>query len=136
MAPKSVITRPSSGHTLSGPGFYEITGLAWSGHGTVRRVEISIDGGKTWKDARLQAPILRMAHTRFNFDWNWDGQETLIQSRCTDDQGETQLSVAELYKNWGYTDYKSQDKTRAIHFNAIQPWRIAKDGSVYDAMFD
>ncbi|PYS26467.1 MAG: sulfite dehydrogenase [Acidobacteria bacterium] len=136
MAPKSVITRPSSGHTLSGPGFYEITGLAWSGYGTVRRVEISIDGGKTWKDARLQAPILRMAHTRFNFDWNWDGQETLIQSRCTDDQGETQLSVAELYKNWGYTDYKSQDKTRAIHFNAIQPWRIAKDGSVYDAMFD
>jgi sulfane dehydrogenase subunit SoxC len=135
MAPKSVITRPSSGHTLSGPGFYEITGLAWSGYGTVRRVEISIDGGKTWKDARLQAPILRMAHTRFNFDWNWDGQETLIQSRCTDDQGETQLSVAELYKNWGYTDYKSQDKTRAIHFNAIQPWRIAKDGSVYDAMF-
>src|SRR3989442_1097373 len=136
MAPKSVITRPSSGHTLSGPGFYEITGLAWSGYGTVRRVEISIDGGKTWKDARLQAPILRMAHTRFNFDWNWDGQETVIQSRCTDDQGETQLSVAELYKNWGYTDYKSQDKTRAIHFNAIQPWRIAKDGSVYDAMFD
>ena len=136
MAPKSVITRPSSGHTLSGPGFYEITGLAWSGYGTVRRVEISIDGGKTWKDARLQAPILRMAHTRFNFDWNWDGQETLIQSRCTDDQGETQLSIAELYKNWGYTDYKSQDKTRAIHFNAIQPWRIAKDGSVYDAMFD
>jgi len=135
MAPKSVITRPSSGHTLPGPGFYEITGLAWSGYGTVRRVEISIDGGKTWKDARLQAPILRMAHTRFNFDWNWDGQETLIQSRCTDDQGETQLSVAELYKNWGYTDYKSQDKTRAIHFNAIQPWRIAKDGSVYDAMF-
>jgi sulfane dehydrogenase subunit SoxC len=136
MAPKSVITRPSSGHTLPGPGFYEITGLAWSGYGAVRRVEISIDGGKAWKDARLQAPILRMAHTRFNFDWNWDGQETLIQSRCTDDQGETQLSVAELYKNWGYTDYKSQDKSRAIHFNAIQPWRIAKDGSVYDAMFD
>ena len=135
MAPKSVITRPSSGHTLPGPGFYEITGLAWSGYGAVRRVEISVDGGKTWKDARLQAPILRMAHTRFNFDWNWDGQETLIQSRCTDDEGETQLSVGELYRNWGYTDYKSQDQTRAIHFNAIQPWRIAKDGSVHDAMF-
>ena len=135
MAPKSVITRPSSGHTLPGPGFYEITGLAWSGYGAVRRVEISIDGGKTWKDARLQAPVLRMAHTRFNFDWNWDGQETVIQSRCTDDQGETQLSVAELFKNWGYTDYKSQAQNRAIHFNAIQPWLIAKDGSVHDAMF-
>ena len=134
MAPKSVITRPSSGHTLPGPGFYEITGLAWSGYGAVRRVEISIDG-KTWKDARLQAPVLRMAHTRFNFDWNWDGQETVIQSRCTDDQGETQLSAAELFKNWGYTDYKSQAQNRAIHFNAIQPWLIAKDGSVHDAMF-
>ncbi len=135
MAVKSVITRPSSGHKLPGPGFYDITGLAWSGWGAVRRVEVSTDGGKTWKDARLQSPVLRMAHTRFNFDWNWDGQEALIQSRCTDDQGETQLSVAELYKNWGYSDYKAEGKSRAIHFNAIQPWRIAKDGSVHDAMF-
>ena len=135
MAAKSVITRPSSGNKLPGPGYYEITGLAWSGWGAVRKVEISTNGGKTWKEAKLQSPVLRMAHTRFNFDWNWDGEETLIQSRCTDDQGETQLSVAELYKNWGYTDYKSQEKSRAIHFNAIQPWRIAKDGSVHDAMF-
>jgi sulfane dehydrogenase subunit SoxC len=135
MAPKSVITRPSSGHKLPGPGSYEITGLAWSGWGTVRKVEISTNGGKTWKEAKLQTPVLRMAHTRFNFDWNWDGEEALIQSRCTDDQGETQLSVAELYKNWGYTETTSQKNTRAIHFNAIQPWRVAKDGSVYDAMF-
>jgi sulfane dehydrogenase subunit SoxC len=135
MAPKSVITRPSSGHKLPGPGYYEITGLAWSGWGTVRKVEVSTNGGKTWKEAKLQTPVLRMAHTRFNFDWNWDGEEALIQSRCTDDQGETQLSVAELYKNWGYTETASQKNTRAIHFNAIQPWRVAKDGSVYDAMF-
>ena len=135
MAAKSVITRPSSGHQLPGPGYYEITGLAWSGWGAVRKVEISTNGGKTWKDAKLQSPVLRMAHTRFTFDWSWDGEETVIQSRCTDDQGETQLSVAELYKNWGYSDYKSQAKSRAIHFNAIQPWRIAKDGSVHDAMF-
>jgi sulfane dehydrogenase subunit SoxC len=101
----------------------------------VRKVEISTNGGKTWKEAKLQTPVLRMAHTRFNFDWNWDGEEALIQSRCTDDQGETQLSVAELYKNWGYTETVSQKNTRAIHFNAIQPWRVAKDGSVYDAMF-
>jgi sulfane dehydrogenase subunit SoxC len=135
MAAKSVITRPSSGHQLPGKGFYEITGLAWSGWGSVAKVEISTNGGKSWKEAKLQTPVLRMAHTRFTFDWVWDGEETVIQSRCTDDQGETQLSLAELYKNWGVTDAGPQINSRAIHFNAIQPWRVARDGSVHDAMF-
>ena len=136
MAPKSVITRPSSGHKLPSKGFYEITGLAWSGGGTVRKVEISTDGGKSWKHAKLQTPVLRMAHTRFTFDWSWDGEETVIQSRCTDDRGEVQPSLAELNKNWGITDAAhSQVGSRAIHINAIQPWKVARDGSVYDAMF-
>ena len=136
MAPKSVITRPSSGHKLPSKGFYEITGLAWSGGGTVRKVEISTDGGKSWKHAKLQTPVLRMAHTRFTFDWSWDGEETVIQSRCTDDRGEVQPSLAELNKNWGITDADhSQVGSRAIHINAIQPWKVARDGSVYDAMF-
>ena len=136
MAVKSVITRPSAGLKLPGPGFYEITGLAWSGWGAVRRVEVSTDGGKSWKDAKLQTPVLKMAHTRFNFDWNWDGEEAVLQSRCTDDQGEVQPSLAELNKNWGIVDTDhTQMKSRAIHINAIQPWRVARDGSVHDAMF-
>jgi len=135
MAVKSVITRPSAGLKLPGPGFYEITGLAWSGWGSVRRVEVSTDGGKSWKDAKLQTPVLKMAHTRFTFDWNWDGEEAVLESRCTDDQGEVQPSFAELNKNWGIVDPESQMKNRAIHINAIQPWRVAKDGSVHDAMF-
>jgi len=136
MAVKSVITRPSAGLKLPGPGFYEITGLAWSGLGAVRRVEVSTDGGRSWKDAKLQTPVLTKAHTRFNFDWNWDGQEAVIQSRCTDDQGEVQPSLAELNKNWGITEEShTQMKSRAIHINAIQPWRVARDGSVHDAMF-
>jgi sulfane dehydrogenase subunit SoxC len=63
MEAKSVITFPSGGQQLPGPGFYEIRGLAWSGRGLVRRVEVSTDGGKTWQDAGLQEPVLPLAHT-------------------------------------------------------------------------
>src|SRR4029077_18638552 len=65
MGPSSVITRPAGGQKLPGKGFFEITGLAWSGGGVVKRVEVSTDGGKTWKDAELQGPIHSKAHTRF-----------------------------------------------------------------------
>jgi len=82
--PKSVITRPSAGLKLDGRGYVEITGIAWSGGGVVKKVDISTDGGLTWKEAKLQAPVLPRAHTRFNFDWAWDGQEAVIMSRCTD----------------------------------------------------
>jgi sulfane dehydrogenase subunit SoxC len=136
MPPKSVITRPSGGLQLPGPGFYEITGLAWSGGGAVRRVEVSTDGGLTWKDAKLQEPVLRMAHTRFRLDWTWDGEEVVLQSRCTDERGEVQPSVEELNKYW---ELSGKDRLGATslfnHFNAIQPWRVASDGSVHDAMF-
>jgi len=73
MEAKSVITSPSGDMVLDGPGFHEITGLAWSGRGTVRRVEVSTDGGRTWHAASLQSPILPICHTRFRFPWTWDG---------------------------------------------------------------
>lgn len=135
MAPKSVITRPSGGLQLPGRGFYEITGLAWSGGGVVRRVEVSTNGGRSWKNAKLQDPVLQMAHTRFSLDWTWDGEEAMLQSRCTDELGEVQPSLAELNKHWGITDKDLQAKSRYIHFNAIQPWKVDRDGSVHDAMF-
>jgi sulfane dehydrogenase subunit SoxC len=135
MAQKSVITRPSGGLKLLGPGYYEITGLAWSGGGAIRRVEVSTDGGRSWKDAKLQTPVLPKAHTRFTLDWTWDGEEAVLQSRCTDERGEVQPSLAELNRNWGITDTAAQKTSRAIHINAIQPWRVARDGSVHDAMF-
>jgi len=133
-AKKSVITRPSAGMKIPGKGYVEITGLAWSGGGKITKVEVSTDGGKSWKEAKIQAPVMPKAHTRFNFDWNWDGQEAVIQSRCTDDQGDVQPSRAELYEHWGITD-DPEKPHRAIHFNAMQPWRVARDGSVHDAMF-
>ncbi len=107
-APKSVITRPSAGMEILRKGYVQITGLAWSGGGAVRKVEVSTDGGRTWNEARLHAPILPKAHTRFTFDWAWDGEETILLSRCTDDQGDVQPSRAELYKDWGVDFAKSR----------------------------
>jgi sulfane dehydrogenase subunit SoxC len=132
--PKSVITRPSGGLKIPGRGYVEITGLAWSGGGAVSKVDVSTDGGRTWKEAKLHAPVLPKAHTRFTFDWAWDGEEAVLVSRCTDDQGEVQPSRAELYKNWGITNADPQKPPRTTHFNPMQPWRVARDGSVHDAM--
>ena len=133
--PKSVITRPSGGQRLPRPGFYEITGLAWAGLGTVRKVEVSTDGGQTWKEARLQAPVLRKAHTRFCFDWNWDGQEAVLQSRCTDDQGFIQPSFDEFTELWGYKPGAFKITTvSAWVVNVIQPWKVSREGSVENAL--
>jgi sulfane dehydrogenase subunit SoxC len=134
-APKSVITRPSAGLAIPGRGYVQITGLAWSGGGKVAKVDVSTDGGRSWKEARLQTPVHTKAHTRFNFDWAWDGEEAVLVSRCTDERGEVQPSRAELYKNWGISEAEAQKPARAIHFNAMQPWRVARDGSIQDAMF-
>jgi sulfane dehydrogenase subunit SoxC len=132
-AAKSVITRPSAGLKLPGPGYVQITGLAWSGGGAVSKVEVSTDGGRNWKEAKLQTPVHSKAHTRFTFDWVWDGQEAVLMSRCIDDQGDVQPSMAELYKKWGIADLEKPSRT--THFNAIQPWKVARDGSITDAMF-
>jgi sulfane dehydrogenase subunit SoxC len=137
MGPKSVITRPSGGQQLSARGFYEITGLAWSGGGAIRRVEVSADGGRTWKDAQLQQPIAPKAHTRFGLAWTWDGGEAMLQSRCTDDRGHVQPTIAELAKFWGVgMDYFRLPPTAADmgNFNAIQPWKVGSDGSVSNAL--
>ena len=121
---KSVITFPSGEQRLSGPGFYEVTGLAWSGRGLVRRVEVSTDAGKTWRDAALEKPVLRFAHTRFRFPWRWDGREAVLQSRCTDETGYVQPTLADLVKVRGLNSH--------YFLNAIQSWKVAADGSVHN----
>jgi sulfane dehydrogenase subunit SoxC len=134
--PKSVITRPSAGMEMR-KGYVQITGLAWSGAGRVQKVDVSVDGGKNWREAKLDTPIHSKAHTRFKFDWEWTGQEATIMSRTTDETGDVQPSLAELSKHWEIPleDWKKAEKPRAIHMNAIQPWKIARDGSISDAIF-
>ena len=119
---KSVITSPSGGQVLLDRGYHEIRGLAWSGRGTVKRVDVSTDGGRNWRTAKLQAPILAKALTRFRLDWTWDGGPALLQSRVIDETGYVQPSIRQLREVRG---------TRSIyHNNAIQTWRVDPAGDV------
>jgi sulfane dehydrogenase subunit SoxC len=130
--PKSVITFPSGSQQLPGRGFYEISGLAWSGGGAIRRVEISTDNGKSWKNAEFKGTPQRMAHTRFGLPWNWDGTETVIMSRCTDELGQVQPTRAQAAKHFN----KPADPAYSPPGldNTIQPWRVASDGSVTNGL--
>ncbi|MGI9354600.1 MAG: sulfite dehydrogenase [Rhizobiaceae bacterium] len=128
MEAKSVITFPSGEMKLPGAGFYEITGLAWSGRGRVAKVEVSTDGGKSWRIASLQGPILPICHTRFRFPWNWDGTPAMIQSRCTDETGYTQPTSLELNEARGLNGHPKFGYI--YHWNGVQTWAIAADGTV------
>jgi sulfane dehydrogenase subunit SoxC len=126
METKSIITRPSGSQRLTSQGFHEISGLAWSGRGRIKRVEVSVDDGKSWQDAQLQDPVLTRALTRFRFPWRWDGQSAVIQSRAIDETGYVQPTLAELLAVRG--------DNSVYHNNAIWPWRIAADGEVSNAL--
>lgn len=122
MEAKSVITRPSGGQKINGPGPVEISGLAWSGRGRIERVEVSTDNGQTWQNAEIQEPRYTRAFTRFRLPWRWDGAETVLQSRCTDETGYVQPTNEDLIAARGMnSDY---------HNNAIKSWKIGPDGSV------
>ncbi len=130
IGPKSVIIFPSAGQQLPDRGFYEVSGLAWSGGGAIGRVEVSTDGGRRWMDAQIQGTAHRMAHARFTFQWNWDGNETELMSRCTDELGQvqpTRAEVAEFFNVPADPSYRVPGQD-----NSIQPWRIASDGSVHN----
>lgn len=125
MEAKSIITAPSGGQRLPGPGFHEIRGIAWSGRGRIQRVEVSVDEGKTWQEARLQEPVLTKAVTRFNFAWRWDGAPVVIQSRAIDETGYVQPTLEALVDVRGVNS--------GYHNNAITPWRVAANGEVTNA---
>jgi sulfane dehydrogenase subunit SoxC len=120
MEVKSVITQPSPGVNLKGQGFYEISGLAWSGNGRISKVEVSADGGQTWAPAALQEPVLSRALTRFRAPWQWNGGPAVLQSRATDETGMVQPTRAAFAAERGL---------RGIyHYNAIASWRIDEKG--------
>jgi sulfane dehydrogenase subunit SoxC len=122
MEAKSVITSPSGMQKMQGPGLYQISGLAWSGFGRVRRVDVSADGGKTWAQAALEGPALPKALTRFRMPWRWDGSPSVLQSRAVDETGAVQPSRAALMAARG-AQYR-------YHYNAIQSWSVAAAGDV------
>ncbi len=119
---KSVVTTPSGGQVLLEKGFYNISGLAWSGRGRVKQVDVSVDGGRNWRPARLEGPVMPKCLTRFNVDWVWDGKAALVMSRATDETGYVQPTYRQLRAVRG---------TRSIyHNNAIQTWWVQENGEV------
>ncbi len=119
---KSVITTPSGGQQLLDKGFYNVSGMAWSGRGKIKRVDVSFDGGNNWRTARLETPVLTKSITRFNIDWVWDGSPAILQSRAIDDTGYIQPSIKMLRDVRG---------NRSIyHNNAIQSWKLDSNGEV------
>jgi sulfane dehydrogenase subunit SoxC len=124
---KSVITSPSGGDQLKARGFHEISGLAWSGAGKIRAVDVSVDGGRNWREATLEEPILDKCLTRFKAGWTWDGASAVLMSRAVDSTGYVQPSVQDI------------QKVRAIagfvqHNNAVQPWAVSANGEVRNAI--
>lgn len=122
MDAKSVITQPSPGFRLKGPGLYQISGLAWSGRGTIRRVDISADGGRSWAPAALQEPLLSKCFTRFRLPWRWDGSPLILKSRAIDDTGYQQPERSSLIAERGQRGY--------FHYNAIVAFAVDSDGSL------
>jgi sulfane dehydrogenase subunit SoxC len=122
---KSTITRPSGNMTMQGAGYYEVSGLAWSGHGLIKRVEVSLDGAKTWVDADLPGPVLSRCLTKFRIPWQWNGQPATIMSRATDELGNVQPTHAQ----WAAQFSPGQPYQN----NGIQCWAVGADNTVKNA---
>ena len=122
MEVKSLITSPSGTNTMQGSGLYQVSGIAWSGSGRIRRVQVSADGGESWAEAALSDPVLSKSFTRFRLPWRWDGGPAVLQSRAIDDTGAVQPTRANLLGERG-TNYR-------YHYNAIQSWAVSETGEV------
>src|SRR5439155_4624373 len=128
---KSFITHPSPGLAMKGPGFYEISGVAYSGNGRISKVMVSADGGLTWAQAALQQPVLSKAFTRFRVPWRWDGGPALLQSRAWDEAGNMQPTRAEIVAVRGETArVPAVTAFPSQHYNAITSWSIERTGEV------
>jgi sulfane dehydrogenase subunit SoxC len=125
MEAKSLVTRPAGGQQLPGTGPYEITGYAWSGRAPINAVDVSVDGGRSWKRAELQQPIFKNAVVRFRLEWNWDGSEAIIGSRCSDESGFVQPTHEQIVAARG--------KFARFHYNGIKWWRLQKSGELTQA---
>jgi sulfane dehydrogenase subunit SoxC len=122
MGVKSVILKPSFGLDLPNHGYYQISGLAWSGRGKIRQVEVSADGGRSWAEAALSEPVLSKALTRFRAPWRWTGGPAILMSRATDETGAVQPTRSAWIGKYG--------DAGGYHNNAIQAWAVDATGRV------
>src|SRR5438128_535922 len=127
---KSFITHPSPGLALKGPGFYEISGVAYSGNGRSSKVMVSADGGQSWAQAALQEPVHSKAFTRFRVPWRWDGGAAVLQSRAWDEAGYVQPTRTEFVAVRGETTrVPPVTGFRSQRYNAITTWAVERGGA-------
>ena len=129
MDAKSIITSPAYPEKLTGPGWWQVTGLAWSGRGRIRTVQVSVDSGVHWFDAKLQERTLDKALNRFRFEWTWDGKPAQIASRCQDETGYWQPTRDEIITARGM----SAGPDGYNHYNGIKWWRVKQNGEITNA---
>ena len=122
MGTKSVITSPSGQMALNQRGIYRVTGIAWSGSGSIRRVEVSADGGRSWADALIDSHQSEKALTRFSIPWEWDGGDAVLQSRATDSRGNVQPTRDATIAEFGLIS--------TYHNHCIQSWGVNSAGEV------
>jgi sulfane dehydrogenase subunit SoxC len=120
MDAKSVVTSPSPQAPLLHKGPNVLSGIAWSGRGRIERVDVSLDGGRNWRTARLEGPVLSRSMTRFYVDFDWDGRELFVQSRAMDETGYVQPTKSELRAVRGINSI--------YHNNGIQTWHVLTNG--------
>jgi sulfane dehydrogenase subunit SoxC len=118
----SVITFPCPERPMMRRGVHELEGLAWSGKGKIKRVDVSLDGGVSWQQARLKGLVLSKALTRFSLPINWQGQPLLLQSRSIDETGYVQPTLSQLRAVRG--------SNSIYHKNSIHTWKLDTDGTV------
>jgi sulfane dehydrogenase subunit SoxC len=122
MGVKSVITSPSHGLQMGEPGVYQISGIAWTGAGKIRRVEVSADGGQSWAEAALDEHVMSKCLTRFRSAWRWDGATAVILSRATDEAGNVQPTREAVLDG--------RSNVAFYHYNGIQAWQVGANGEV------
>jgi sulfane dehydrogenase subunit SoxC len=121
MDAKSVITNPSPQAPIThGRGHTVITGVAWSGRGKITQVDVTLDGGKNWRKARIDGPSWSKSMHRFYLEFEWDGSPLLLQSRAHDDTGYLQPTKDELRAVRG--------ENSIYHNNGIQTWYVNEKG--------
>ena len=122
MDAKSVVTSPCPEKAINNRGVQLLKGIAWSGRGKIKRVDVSLDAGRNWQTAELHGPVLEKSLARFTMPFEWNGEEMLIQSRAIDETGYIQPTIQALQAERGVNSI--------YHNNAIATWMVNKDGSV------
>ena len=100
----------------------EIEGIAWSGHGTIKYVDITFDGGDNWVQASLKGLVLPKSWTRFSYIYKYEGKPLLLASRSVDDSGNVQPTVNEEKAVIGVEG--------VYHRNSICTWEVKSNGEV------